>query len=49
MDNQTNSTYAMILGRDVLTALELDLKFNENIIIGGAVPYEGCPTPMVDL
>ena len=39
----------MILDRDVLTALVLDLKFFEIIIIGGNIPYEGCSAPMVDL
>ena len=39
----------MILGRDLLTALGLDLKFSENIFIGGNGPYEGCSVPMVDL
>ena len=32
----------MILGRDLLTALVLDIKFSENVIIGGEGPYEGC-------
>ena len=49
MDNQTKSRYGMILGRDLITALGLDLKFSENIIIGGEGPYEGCLGPMVDL
>ena len=39
----------MILGRDLLTALVLDLKFPENLIIGGEGPYEGCLAPMSDL
>ena len=39
----------MILGRDLLTALGLDLIFSEKIIIGGESPYEGCLTPMVEL
>ena len=49
VDNKTKSMYAIILGRDLLTALGMDLKFFENIIIGGEGPYEGCLTPMVDL
>ena len=48
VDNQTNSRYAMILGRDQLTALVMDLKFSDNIIIGGDGPYKGCSAPMVD-
>ena len=39
----------MILGRDLLISLGLDLKFSENIIIGGEGPYEGCFKPMVDV
>ena len=39
----------MILGRDILTALGLDLKFSENIIIGCGGPHEGCSAPMIDL
>ena len=39
----------MILVRDLLTALGLDLKFSDNVIIGGEGPYEGCLVPMVDL
>ena len=34
----TNSRYNMILGRYLLTALGLDLKFYKNVIIGGEVP-----------
>ena len=48
VDNKTNSKYNMILGRDLLTALVLDLKFSENIIIGGEGPYEGYLSPMID-
>ena len=39
----------MILGRDILITLGMNLKFSENIIIGGDGPYEGCSLPMVDL
>ena len=39
----------MILGRDLLTALGLDIRFSENIIIGGDGTYEGCSVPMVHL
>ena len=41
MDNQTHSRYDMILGRDLLTALGMDINFSENIIIGGHRPYKG--------
>ena len=43
----TNSRYNMILGRYLLTALGLDLKFYENVIIGGELPYKGYSTSMV--
>ena len=49
MDNQTNSRYDIILGRDLLNALGLDLNFSSNIIIGGDGPYEGCSASMDDL
>ena len=42
VDEYTNSIYDMILGRYLLTALGLDLKFSENTIIVGEGPYEGC-------
>ena len=39
----------MILCRDLLTALGLDLKFFENLIIGSEGPYEGCSAHLADL
>ena len=39
----------MILDRDLLIALVLDLKFSENVIICGEGPYEGCLAHMVDV
>ena len=39
----------MILGRDILTALGLDIKFCDKIIIGGEGPYYGYLAPMVYL
>ena len=39
----------MIVGRDLLTALGLELKLSENFIIGGKGIYEGCPKPMADI
>ena len=39
----------MILGRDLLTALGLDLKFSENLIIVIEGPYKGYSTPMDDV
>ena len=49
IDEYTTVRYDMILGRDLLTALVLDLKFDENFINGGEGPYKGCSTPMVDV
>ena len=45
----TNSRYYMILGRYLLTALVLYLKFLENIILGGDGPFKGWSAPMVDI
>ena len=38
----------MILGRDLLNSLVLDIKFSENVIIGSDRPYEEFFSPMVD-
>ena len=45
MDKSTNGRYNMILGRDLPT----DLKFYENVIIGGEGPYEGCLAIGIDI
>ena len=37
--------YDVILGRYLLNALELGLKFSIKIIIGAEGPYEGCSAP----
>ena len=39
----------MILGRNLPTTLGLNLKFSENIMIGGEGPYEGSSAIMVDV
>ena len=49
VDEFTNGRYDMILGRYLLTELGLDLKFSENVGIGGKGPYEGFSAPMVDV
>ena len=49
VDEFTTGRYNIILGRDLLTALGLDLKFYENILIGGKSPYEGLSAPMFDV
>ena len=37
----SNGRYDMDLGRYLITALGLDIKFNSNVIIGNNGPYEG--------
>ena len=49
VDKSTNGRYDMILGRYLLTALVLDIKFSDNVIICREGPYEGCSEPMVDV
>ena len=39
----------MILGRDLLITLGLDIKFSENIILGGDGTFKGCSEPMVNV
>ena len=39
----------MILGRNILTDLVLDLKFSEKFVWGGERSYEGCTMPMADI
>ena len=48
VDNFTNIRYNMILGRDLINALGLDIKFSGNIVIGGKGSYKGCSASMVD-
>ena len=38
----------MIIGRDILLELKLDLCFSNYTIIGNVGAYEGCTTPMRD-
>ena len=45
----TNGIYDMIQGRDILTALRLDLIFSENSTLDREVTYEGFSAPMVDI
>ena len=49
IDEPTNGRYNMILGRDLITALGMDLKFSENVMNGGEGPYKGCSASMVDV
>ena len=48
-DEYNTGRYDIILGRDLLTVLGLDLKFSENVIIVREVPYKGCSSPIVDV
>ena len=48
-DLSTNVIYDMILGRDLITALGLDLKFSGNLIISGEGPHEGCSSHIADV
>ena len=49
MDESTNGRYDFILGKDLLTALVLDIDFPDNVIIGGKGPYEGCSAHLIYL
>ena len=49
VDEPAEGRYDMILGRDVLTSLGLDVKVSECVIIGIYGPYEKCLLPMVDI
>ena len=39
----------MILGRYLFTALGLNLKLYEKIVISGEIPYEECSAPIIDV
>ena len=47
-DLQKNSRYDMIIGRDLLLELKLDLYFSNFTIKGNGGAYEGCTAPMKD-
>ena len=49
VDESSNGGYDMILGRDLLTELGLNLKFSECVIEGYYRPFKGSITPMVGL
>ena len=44
--DSTKISYYIIPGRDLLTALWLDIAFYDRVIIGGDSPYTGCSSPM---
>ena len=39
----------MVLGRDLITKMGLDLNVSDDFIIGGDGPYEGLSEPIVDV
>ena len=43
-----NISYYMILGKYLLSALDMDIKFSENTTVGGDGPYKRCSVTMVD-
>ena len=49
VDESTTGRYDLIIVRYLLTALGLDLKFSENIVIVSEGPCEGLLAPMVDI
>ena len=49
VDDSYKGRYEMILGRDLLTALVLNLKFYEHVFETDYGPLKGSTAPMVDL
>ena len=49
VDESTTGRYDMILGRDLLTALVLHIKFAENVMHVVEVPYKACSSPMFEV
>ena len=49
MDDSNKGRYHMILGRDLLATLGLDLKFSNRIIVGSRGLYKRYFLPMVDV
>ena len=47
--SQYNHSYNMILGRDILYELRIDLSFSENTIMLNGGRYKGRTTPMKDV
>ena len=47
MDESNNGRYDIILCRDLPNALGLDIKFSDNVIIGGDWLYSGCSSHMI--
>ena len=49
VDDSTKGRYDIILGRNILTELGLNLKFIEHVIKADYGTFKGDTTPMVDL
>ena len=49
VDDSTKGRYEMILSRDLLTKLVLNLKFSEHVMEEDDSPFTGSTAPMVDL
>ena len=49
VDDSAKGRYNMILGRNLLTTLGLDIKFSDRVIVGVERLYEGCSVSMVDV
>ena len=49
VDDSANGRYDMILGRDILPELRLNLKFSEHVIKADEGTFMGATSPMVDL
>ena len=49
MDDSAKGRYDMILCRELLTALRLNIKFYDNIIESYDVPFKGFTAPTFDL
>ena len=49
VDDSAKGIYDMVLGRDLLTALGLNLKCSDQVIEADDGPFKGLMAPMVDL
>ena len=49
MDDSAKGGYDMILGRDLITDLLLNLKLFDRVIEADGGPFKGYTSPMVDL
>ena len=49
VDDSTAGRYDMIISRDLLNKIGIDLKCSKNTIEYIKGPYQGCTTPMVNI